>query len=154
MFNAPNGAPPFGHVGWAYQVIGTSDWTFGATENGPSPTAPDQSIVGWYTTGTFSECTTTFATNLTLEGILFHKGDYYTRYRCITTPLTSLSAAMYEVEVLFNTYDAVENNCLTKSIIIFKAYSSSLNSLDPGLGLGPNYYFTNYLTGFGAIQQL
>jgi hypothetical protein len=155
MFNAPNaGVNIFGHVGWAYQVVGTQNWTFGATENGPSIIAPEQSIVGWYTTGTFSECTETFANGLTLEGISFHSEDYYTQYRCIATPLTSLSAALYEVEILFDTYDAVLNNCLTKSILIFQAYSSSLDSLNPGLGLGPNYYFTNYLTGFGAIQQL
>jgi hypothetical protein len=144
-----------GHVGWAYQVVGTLNWTAGATENGPSLLNPTQSIVRWYANAPFNDIMIAFKESLTYDGIIIHPLPYYTRYRCITTPFASPAAAWtavgYEVPP---TYNALTDNCLTKSITIFQAYSDSLAGLDPGLTTGPNFYFTNLLTGFGAIQEL
>src|SRR5579871_1324673 len=44
MFNAPSGGPAglTGHVGWAFQLVGTPDWYFGATEDGPVPIVQPQ----------------------------------------------------------------------------------------------------------------
>ena len=88
------------------------------------------------------------------EANAFHQANYYTRYRCKNTPITSAGDAVAEAQNLMDTWNGLSDNCLTKSILIFKAYSSDLNSLDQGILKPPNTYFTDMLTGFEAIQQL
>jgi hypothetical protein len=165
MFNAPLGGPDLdylpagyrhpGHVGWAYQRVGTSDWTYGATENGPYLTHPNEPTINWEKTMTFQQMLDDFKGKLTRGTTVLHQRGYYTRYRCISTTLTSLGAADAEVGITDSTiFDGLTNNCLTRSILIFQAYSNALDGLNPGTAWAPNYYFQSLLTGFGPIQYL
>lgn len=146
MFNAPSGAQlgpaNMGHVGWAFRIGGTQGWEFGATEN---------ASYNWRDSG---DQTTMFNTFKGLRGHGIATG-YYTQWRCRNTANSSVTAASNKVNELYGqSYDLLWNNCLTRSVTIFQAYDSSLNDL-PGAGAtGPNWYFDNELTNFGAKHPL
>jgi hypothetical protein len=140
MINAPSGADvgvgKLGHVGWAFLEGGTSNWLFGATE---SPT------FNWRDHGDVNTMFNTFR-GLRGKGIAQH---YYTQWRCKSTGGSSVGAASTKVDQLYRQqYNALFDNCLTRTVAIFKAYDSSLSGLASGAATGPNFYF-DHLDGAG-----
>ncbi|CAM3762078.1 hypothetical protein KIPE111705_23760 [Kibdelosporangium persicum] len=146
MFNAPTGAPVgparMGHVGWAFRIGDSQSWNFGATES---------ASYNWRDSG---DLNTMFDTFRGLRGKGITRG-YYTQWRCKDTPNSSVGAASNKVSQLYGqSYDALWNNCLTRSVAIFKAYDSSVSNLPSGGATGPNYYFDNLTYGFGPKHPL
>jgi hypothetical protein len=155
MFNAPSGATvggiDFGHVGWAYQVAGSSTWIFGATENGGGSAyvPPGGDNESWDTSGTESQMFAAFK-----NAGHFHAAGYYTQWRCHTIPNTAVGAANTAVGVQDGSgYFFPTNNCLTKSVAILNAYGEGLSW--PGYFQAPNNYFDNLgNAGWGPTHSL
>ena len=140
MFNAPSGADvgvgKLGHVGWAFREGGTTNWLLGATE---SPT------FNWRDHGDQNTMFNTFRGQRG-HGIARH---YYAQWRCKDTPGSSVGAASAKVDQLYRQqYNGLFDNCLTRTVAIFKAYDGSLNGLASGAATGPNFYF-DHLDGAG-----
>ena len=161
LFNAPSGAPTpvgnMGHVGWAFLEGGTTNWTYGATENRSGQWTVDagQNTDSWIKNGTWSQVTADFKNALSINGHYYHDHGYYTQYRCRNTAQSSVGAAVNEARTQQNNgYNFINNNCLTKSINIFWSYDNSLHDLPYAGTTGPNWYFDNELTGFGAKVAL
>jgi hypothetical protein len=163
MFNAPNGvtAGPvaLGHVGWSYQIGGTTSYTYGATDGTGSPfIGSGQNTNSWHQTGSGDD-----ALNMFRSGGPFHD-ETYTRFRCHSWPTSAVGAANNMVARMEgNGYSILDNNCLTKAIAIFAAYG--VNNLPPGsipgtippflpTPISPNFYFDNLLTNFGPVHYL
>jgi hypothetical protein len=131
MFNAPNALDPvglIGHVAWGYLVGGTSTWVYGSYGDGDS----------WHTSGSAASMFATFANQAN-----------YTRYRCVSTPTSAVGAANNMVSTQFGVgYNVANHNCLTVSVLIYKAYAGSLSSLPSGVLTQPNSYFYNTLTAY------
>jgi hypothetical protein len=156
MFQAPTGAHLIGlnagHVAWAYRWANAAGgrWDFGATEHGG---------VVWNRNGTWDEMLGVFRSRTRPDG---DPGPYYTRYRCAHTGGADQAAARRKrAELDHLPYSLLNDNCLTRSIEIFKAYDSSggLNILSTGKAdnwqlATPNDYFAEDLTGFGPARSL
>jgi hypothetical protein len=176
MFNAPSGAIGFGHVGWAYQVVGTTNWVYGSTEDisGSPFVLPGDpaSTTSWSDTSDFTGAKNKFKNILRMHGQLYHNQGYYTQYRCKNVTTADVEAANSEVQlVLHSGYFIQTDNCLTKSIAVFNAYAPSLG-LQAGyfiavlpidtllvpvdVPLAPNFYYETLLPlyGFESSQQL
>lgn len=140
MFDAPKGALSLGHVAWAFRWSDGSDtWDYGATLANSN----------WEKHGTEQQMLHDFATANDSGG--------YQSYRCKDTAADDQSAAESAVTAGFaRTYNLVDDNCLTRSIEIFKAYDGSggLNSLPDGKFLFPNAYFNYDLSGWDASKSL
>jgi hypothetical protein len=160
MFNAPNGVTvgPFalGHVGWSYQIGGTTSFTYGATENGGGSlfVPPGGNTQSWSHTGSGTDSLNAFK-----NAGNFHSANYYTRFRCLSTSTSSVGAANRAVSAeASNGYFILTNNCLTKAIAIFAAYGVTLPPGfvpgNPPIPISPNYYFDNLLIGFGPVHTL
>lgn len=140
MFDAPNGALHAGHVGWAFRWSDGSDtWDYGATlEHG-----------NWEKHGSQQQMLHDFATA--------NESGGYRSYRCTNTAADDQSAAESTVAAGFaRPYNLIDDNCLTRSIQIFKAYDGSggLNGLAGGKLVFPNAYFNYDLTGWDAAKPL
>src|SRR5579862_9143768 len=136
MFNAPSGTDYLGHVGWAYLVGGTSTWIYGATE---------EASESWHESGSFTDMLNAFRGAGT-----YHDAGYYKYYRCEKSPNSSVGAADQQVaKGEASGYNWDYDNCLTKSVAVFKAYDSgTFGGLDDGVSVLPNAYFENALTNF------
>lgn len=163
IFNAPSGAKGWGHVGWAFQVASTTSWVYGAAEDASGarqiPPGDPKSATSWDDTDDFTKVKDVFKTKQ--HG---HPANYYTQYRCKNVDAPNIQAAKNEVQtVLYSGYSIDANNCLTKSIAVFEAYSPSLNlqvgyintlitlpppigSLEADIPLGPNFYYDYVLS--------
>lgn len=81
----------------------------------------------------------------------------YVKYRCLNTPSANVAKAQRAARTsASNGYNLARNNCLTKSVDIFHAYSPWLNNSrhlpDPkpyGVSLTPNHYYNNLLPKAG-----
>jgi len=142
MFDAPTGAYLLGHVGWAYLVGGTSTWIYGATEEAGE---------SWHESGSFTNMLSAFR-----GAGPYHDAGYYKYYRCRTSPNSAVRAADQQVtQGEASGYNWDYNNCLTKSIAIFKAYDSgTFGGLYDGVSVPPNAYFDDALTDFGPQKDL
>ena len=147
MFNAPSGADVggvnFGHVGWAFRVGGSSTWEFGATES---------TTFNWRDSGSATDAQNTF------RGLRGHSiaAHYYTQWKCANSASSSVTAASNEVNTLYSQgYNIANNNCLTRTIAIFKAYDGgSFGGLYNGDLEGPNNYFNNLPSNFNGPYYL
>jgi hypothetical protein len=164
MFNAPSGAKigpvTAGHVGWAFRGSGNW-WYFGATENtsGKPKVPPGGDTGSWSASGNFAQVAAGFRNSG--PG---HAAHYYTQYRCRNWPTSNASKAWREIGVqAHNGYNLFKNNCLDKSIAIFRAYG--INNLPDGhfwvpvwpdfaAPWFPNHYFNDMLPGFERAQNL
>ncbi len=138
MFDAPKGALTAGHVGWAFRWSDGS-WDYGATMEDHN----------WQKRGPEQQMLHDFATSTDSGG--------YLSYRCTNTAADDQDAAESAVTAGFaRTYNLFEDNCLTRSIQIFKAYDGSggLNGLSDGKLLFPNAYFNYDLTGWDNAVPL
>lgn len=155
MVNAPSGATVgpvnFGHVGWAFQVAGSGEWYYGATENGGGNAyvAPGGDTESWYATGTQSQMFAAFR-----NAGYYHSAGYYTQWRCHTIAQTAVGAAINEIATQdASGYVFPTDNCLTKSVAILDAYGENLGW--PGYFQAPNDYFNNLgNAGWGPIHSL
>jgi hypothetical protein len=146
MFNAPTGAAlgPLheGHVGWAFREGNTTTWEYGATENAST---------NWRGRGDQNAMFNTFRQR---------KGNatpYYTQWRCHASPNSSVGAASTEVDQLNKqAYTLLSDNCLTRSIEIFKAYDGTTFDVMPsGYATAPDGYFDALdQLGFGPVHPL
>ena len=81
----------------------------------------------------------------------------YKSYRCKDTAADDQGAAEAAATAGFaRPYNLVNDNCLTRSVQIFKAYDGSggLNSLPDGKLVFPNAYFKYDLDGWDAAKPL
>jgi hypothetical protein len=132
MFNATEGALTAGHVGWAFRVGSADQWIYGATEN---------ASWNWQQQSNWAGVIATFEVT--------NGASYYDHYRCENTGGSAVTAAKNKVnEVYGRPYNVAWDNCLTRSVEIFKAYDSSLNNLPDAAFIGPNWYYDNDLVGF------
>ncbi|MFE3903000.1 Tat pathway signal protein [Streptomyces sp. NPDC059153] len=138
-------AAPVGHIGWAFRNGTGSTWTYGATEGDTG--RPKSTFI---TTGSWSRMLHNFKTR--------HTGKQrYVKYRCLNTPSAYVAKAQRAARTSArNGYNLARNNCLTKSVDIFHAYSPWLNNTrhlpDPkpyGISLTPNHYYNNLLPKAG-----
>ncbi|MFC9626476.1 Tat pathway signal protein [Streptomyces sp. NPDC056930] len=138
-------AAPVGHIGWAFRNGTGSTWTYGATEGDTG--RPKSTFI---TTGSWSRMLHNFRTR--------HTGTQrYVKYRCLNTPSADVAKAQRAARTSArNGYNLARNNCLTKSVDIFHAYSPWLNNTrhlpDPkpyGISLTPNHYYNNSLPKAG-----
>lgn len=140
MFDAPKGALYLGHVAWAFRWSDGSDtWDYGATLQSKN----------WQKHGSEQQMLHDFAT-------LDESGGYQS-YRCKDTAADDQSAAEAVVTAGFaRPYNLADDNCLTRSVEIFKAYDGSggLNGLADGKLIFPNAYFTYDLPGWDAAKSL
>jgi hypothetical protein len=140
MFDAPEGALHLGHVGWAFRWSDGSDtWDYGATLDSGN----------WEKHGSEQQMLHDFAASDDSGG--------YQSYRCKDTAADDQGAAEAAAAAGFaRPYNLVDDNCLTRSIQIFKAYDGSggLNSLPDGKLVFPNAYFNYDLTGWDAAKSL
>ncbi|RPF46482.1 hypothetical protein EDD96_3059 [Streptomyces sp. Ag109_G2-6] len=145
-------AAPVGHIGWAFRNGTSSTWTFGATEGDSGE--PKKTFIA---TGSWTAMLNNFKTR--------HSGNQrYVKYRCLSTPSADAAKAQRAARTsATNGYNLAWNNCLTKSVDIFHAYSPWLNNTahlpDPkplGISLFPNHYYNDLLPkfGWGATHNL
>lgn len=136
MFDAPHGVFGLGHVAWAYRSADHSgNWDYGAT----------LSDHNWHKHGSEQQILHDFATSDESGG--------YRGYRCADTAADDERAAGAAMAAAFaRHYQLATDNCLTRSIEIFKAYdrSGGLNGLEKGRFTFPNAYFNYELTGWSA----
>ena len=160
MFLAPSGADWLGHVGFAYQVVGTPNWVFGGTEGDGDlfvDAGPPTNDESWYQVGTFDQVQSVFKNQLIVNGTTYHNSDYYVSYRCAVTTVANLEDAWNEVQTVSTSgYNILDNNCLTKSVAVMEAYDPNWYSggVNPGDVQSPTIYYTFDLNGFGAVQWL
>ena len=143
MYLAPSGADNLGHVGWEVQEPGRGYWA-GSTE-----AAGETWIV--------DETSETAIHNDFKYAGYYHSANYYTMYRCHSTPTSAVGAAIAKARAEANSYNVVFDNCLTKSIDIFNAYYSPTN-LPWGVRWPPVEYFDVALSypwvNWGPIHYL
>ncbi|GAA2607344.1 Tat pathway signal protein [Streptomyces lienomycini] len=139
LFQDKERAGGAGHVAWAIRdPKKASHWIWGSTEGPSNGTyVPAGSSNGsWIKGGTWTQLRGSISTG------------HYDNYRCINTAGGNLKAAqqMYG-RMKTNGYAVLTNNCLTKSLAIFRSYSPALTSayLPDGKSKAPNYYFTTSL---------
>lgn len=88
-----------------------------------------------------------------------HKKFLYDAYRCINTASGDLAAAQRTFRAMrANGYQVAYNNCLTKSIAIFRKYSPALSTvyLPNGGATLPKSYFgkvLNHARGWEKARQ-
>ncbi|MEU2247422.1 Tat pathway signal protein [Streptomyces sp. NPDC019224] len=142
---APFAGRTYGHVAWAIRdPKNTNHWIWGATENaeGDSYTAPGKNNGSWIKGGTWDD----FRNSIKRDG--HHRKGFYDAYRCINTAGGDLKAAQRTFHNMKNNgYQISHNNCLTKSIAIFRKYSPALSikHLPDGQGVPPRNYFATTL---------
>ncbi|MEY9927426.1 hypothetical protein ABH926_002051 [Catenulispora sp. GP43] len=140
MFDAPKGALSLGHVAWAYRWSDGSDtWDYGATlaDHNWEKHAPEQQMLQDFAT--------------------LNESGGYKSYRCKDTAADDQSAAEAAVAAGFaRPYNLAEDNCLTRSVQIFKAYDGSggLNGMPDGKFVFPNAYFNYDLSGWEDAKSL
>ena len=92
VFFAPSGAYDLGHTGWGYQIGGTSQWIYGATENESGQNQPPGHDIGyWDRQGSFNQMLNTF-NNPSIPTLNRIGSGYYTQYKCYYTSTSSVGA--------------------------------------------------------------
>ncbi|MGW1405390.1 hypothetical protein [Streptomyces sp. NPDC002403] len=135
---------PLGHIGWAFRNS-SKTWTYGATEGDTG--RPEATFIK---TGSWNRMLHNFKTRRA-------GNQAYVKYRCLDTPSANPAKAQRAAGTSAkNGYNLARNNCLTKSVDIFHAYSPLLNNSrhlpDPkpyGISLTPNHYYNNLLPKAG-----
>jgi hypothetical protein len=106
VFIEPQGAKfaglNFGHIGWGYQVAGTSTWVFGATENpnGTHPIARNSFNGAWDASGTWNDMLNAFTLQTDYPSHAVNNASNasrpsapYTQYACESVANSNVSAA-------------------------------------------------------------
>ena len=149
MFNAPNAAAGFGHVGWAFEVGSSGQWVFGSTDDnaaGDPYVPPGQYNGAWSRSGSFSAGLAAFRAS----------SIGYTRYRCVSTPTSAVGAAVQQANAASGWgYTLIGNNCLDHTYRILTTYRGGIMS-PPSLTIIPDDAFVGGLShdGWGPIISL
>lgn len=142
MFNAPDAAAGFGHVGWAFEEGTTGHWYFGSTDDNAAgdPYVPAGAYNGaWIGSGDFSTTTSAFA----------RSSIGYTRYRCLNTATSAVGGAVQQGNAAKGWgYNVYRNNCLDHAYVILTTYRGDVMP-PPSLTVIPNNHFVGGLTSFG-----
>ncbi|XUL85276.1 hypothetical protein ACQ86D_00025 [Streptomyces galilaeus] len=137
-----------GHVGWMVQDTARNRWVGGATEIGELPAQPganpDRAAYGsWSARGTYSSIIATFKT----------KRGGYEKMRCTYARHGDADNAVKVFNrSTYRAYDLLTDNCLTRSVAAFKAYSSEFRSLPDGKRTRPNAYYDDTLRGWTTVR--
>ncbi|GLF97366.1 hypothetical protein [Streptomyces yaizuensis] len=142
--DGPGGLRPFGHIGWAFRNSSRT-WTYGATEGNTG--RPEDTFIR---SGSWNRMIHNFKTRYT-------GNKRYVKYRCLSTPSADVTKAQRAARTSkHNGYSLTRNNCLTKSVDIFRAYSPWLNNTrrlpNPKpfvISLTPNHYYNKLLPKAG-----
>ncbi|MEV0695470.1 Tat pathway signal protein [Streptomyces sp. NPDC050388] len=146
FFRDAQGANGAGHVAWAIRDPRNSQrWIWGSTDNaeGDLATLPGRNNGSWMRSGSWD------ALRASLKPDPGRTKFLYDAYRCINTAGGNLAAAERTFRSMRdNGYQIAYNNCLTKAISIFRAYSPALSKahLPNGGAARPNSYFGTTLT--------
>ncbi|GGU03325.1 hypothetical protein GCM10010256_74280 [Streptomyces coeruleorubidus] len=143
----PSFAAKVGHVGWMVQDTVRNRWAGGATEDrrGAQPGAnPNHAAAGsWSASGTYRAVVNAF------KG----KRAGYEKMRC---RYSRHGDAVNAVKVFnlstYRAYSVTRDNCLTRSVEAFKAYSSEFRYLPSGKSTRPNAYYDNALRGWTTVR--
>jgi hypothetical protein len=120
---------------------------FGATEetdgNLTANAGPPSTTYSWYRNGTEADVRCVFKNELKINGVLYHSANYYTEYRCTRTNYSFLEDARNMVGIVSTSgYNALDNNCLTKALQVFRAYDpTSLAFSKDGVATPPTVYY-------------
>jgi hypothetical protein len=136
-----------GHVGWMVQDTVHNRWAGGATEvsRGAQPGAtPDRAAAGsWSARGTYRAIISTFKT----------KRAGYEKMRCRYSRHGDAANAVKRFNLsTYRAYSLPTDNCLTRSVEAFKAYSSEFRSLPSGKYTRPNDYYDSTLRGWTTVR--
>ncbi|MCX5398947.1 Tat pathway signal protein [Streptomyces sp. NBC_00102] len=135
----------YGHVAWAIRDPKHAEhWIWGATEGyrGKAVIAAGSENGSWIKGGSWND----LRASLRRDGR--HRAGYYDAYRCINTAGGDLKAAQRTFRTGKSSgYNVGLNNCLTKSIAIFRTYSPALSTkhLPKGEVVPPRNYFATSL---------
>jgi hypothetical protein len=127
-FIAPSGAAGLGHPGWGYQIGGTSQFIYGATENEGNKAFVNsgQDIGYWDRQGTFNQMINAFH-DPTQPTINRRGVGYYTTYKCITTTTSAVGAANTQRhQARCGGYSVFFNNSLDHTYNVLHAYNGSV----------------------------
>lgn len=137
-----------GHVGWMVQDTARNRWVGGATEIGglgAQPGAnPDRAASGsWSERGTYRAIIDTFKA----------KRGGYEKMRCRYSRHGDADQAVKVFNrSTYRAYYLLTDNCLTRSVAAFKAYSSEFRSLPDGKRTRPNAYYDATLRGWTTVR--
>jgi hypothetical protein len=141
----------FGHIGWGYQVAGTSTWVFGATENpnGSAFIQPGDFNGAWKATGTWDDMLDAFTSQTYYPSHAVNPASNsngpsapYTSYKCEIVANSAVGAANNAAAATFTAgYLGLTNDCLTAVISVLSAYNAQ--NLNPATDFGPNYWYDN-----------
>jgi hypothetical protein len=154
VFIEPQGAKfaglNFGHIGWGYQVAGTSTWVYGATENPngtPQIWAPAFNGA-WKASGTWNDMLNTFTLQTDYPSHAVNSasnatnpGAPYTQYKCEAVANSNVTAANAAASANITAgYTLPSNDCLTAVDRVLSAYNAqNLPSLT--FNPGPNAWY-------------
>ncbi|EFL16623.1 hypothetical protein [Streptomyces sp. C] len=148
---APIAGRTYGHVAWAIRdPKNTAHWIWGATEGGKLHIPAGADNHSWIKGGSWDD----LRKSIKRDGR--HRPGFYDAYRCINTAGGDLNAAQRTFRNMENNgYDIGFNNCLTKSIAIFRKYSPALSSkrLPDGQAVPPRNYFATTLDDAGGWEK-
>ncbi len=134
MFNAVAGAVIDGHVGWAFDVPGGSEWIYGSTDDDPAGdfnVPPGQNNGAWSASGNWNQVLSTFR----------NSPIGYNTYRCISTPTSAVGGALNIVHQIPGWgYNALGNNCLDDAYRVLNAYRGGEMPAPPWAASPDDYY--------------
>jgi hypothetical protein len=136
-----------GHVGWMVQDTARNRWAGGATEDRrraqPGAT-PDRAAGGsWSARGTYRAVINTFKS----------KRGGYEKMRCRYSRHGDANNAVKVFNLsTYRAYSLTTDNCLTRSVGAFKAYSTEFRHLPSGKYTRPNDYYDNDLRGWTTVR--
>lgn len=134
------GIANFGHIGWGYQVAGSSTWIFGSTENpNGSPHIDAPKFNGaWSASGSWGTMLDTFtrqtsypSSSVTSQSTSPRPSAPYTKYKCESVSNSAVgaanNAASANVSAGYNLpgwNGAAGNTCLDAVYRVFQAYNA------------------------------
>lgn len=149
MFNAPDGASGYGHVGWAVNN-GGDGWVGGATEIKDNENKDQASWVNRQPSSS-GAMWDMFRTRPE------RRNTPYTRFRCKEVDWGHSNRAVLAFEkAVQRDYHGINDNCLTRSIEAYNEFHHHIAGSAVGQGTRPNDYFENYLgaQGWGPIRSM
>ncbi len=152
IFDARYGALGEGHVGWGYQVGGTTTYVFGATEGSNAWNGyADKGQFNGFWSGQGNRNAMLAAFRGTYGG---RHQNYYTGYRCERVANSAVGAANAKVTWAKNNgYNVFGNNCMDHAYAILSAYGA--NGMEaPWWAVEPNTWFDQLSSSWSPEKSL
>lgn len=160
VFIEPQGAvvpilDNLGHIGWGFQVAGTSTWIYGSTENpnGSTVIFAPQFNGAWSASGTWNDMLNTFTLQshypshaVNKASTATHPGAPYTQYKCEAVANSNVTKAKAAAQANATSgYLPGTNDCLNAVYNVLHAYNAqNLPSLV--VNPGPNAWYNKLST--------